>query len=51
MAKKMIVTSLAVFAFGFGSAPHSNAGTEMIEPLALPRRGTITRHHRLRRVL
>ncbi len=36
MAKKMIVTALAVLAFGFGYAPRSNAGTEMIEPYGAP---------------
>ena len=36
MRKKLIVTTLAVFAFGFGSALHSNAGTEMIEPYRAP---------------
>ena len=36
MGKQMIVTALAVFAFGFGSALRSNAGTEMIEPYRAP---------------
>jgi hypothetical protein len=36
MAKKIIVTAMAVFAFGFGSALRSNAGTEMIEPYRAP---------------
>ena len=36
MAKKMIVIALGVFAFGFGSAPRSNAGTDMVEPYRAP---------------
>jgi hypothetical protein len=36
MGKKTIVIALAVFAFGFGSAQRSNAGTEMIEPYRAP---------------
>ena len=36
MGKKIIVMALAVFAFGFGSALRSNAGTEMIEPYGAP---------------
>jgi hypothetical protein len=36
MGKKIIVTALAVFAFGFGSALRSNAGTDMIEPYNAP---------------
>jgi hypothetical protein len=36
MAKKMILTALAVSAFGFGFALRSNAGTEMIEPYRAP---------------
>ena len=36
MGTKMIVTGLAVLAFGFGSALRSNAGTEMIEPYGAP---------------
>lgn len=36
MGKQMIVTALAVLAFGFGSALRSNAGTEMIEPYRAP---------------
>ena len=36
MGKKIIVIALAVFAFGFGSAPRSNAGTEVIEPYRAP---------------
>ncbi len=36
MEKKIIVMALMVFAFGFGSALRSNAGTEMIEPYRAP---------------
>lgn len=36
MGKKFIATTLAVFAFAFGSALRSNAGTEMIEPYRAP---------------
>ena len=36
MGKKSIVITLAVFAFGFGSALRSNAGTDMIEPYNAP---------------
>jgi hypothetical protein len=36
MGKQMIVIALGVFAFGFGSALRSNAGTEMIEPYRAP---------------
>ena len=36
MGKKIIVIALAVFAFGFGSAPRSNAGTEIVEDLSAP---------------
>ena len=36
MAKKIIVTAMAVFAFGFGFALRSDAGTEMIEPYRAP---------------
>ena len=36
MGKKLIATALAVFAFAFGSALRSNAGTEMIEPYRAP---------------
>jgi hypothetical protein len=36
MGKKIIVMALMVFAFGFGSALRSNAGTEMIEPYSAP---------------
>ncbi|MGE5207730.1 MAG: hypothetical protein ACM3KL_00210 [Alphaproteobacteria bacterium] len=36
MGKKHIVIALAVFAFAFGSALCSNAGTEMVEPYRAP---------------
>jgi hypothetical protein len=36
MGKILIVMALAVFAFAFGSALRSNAGTEMIEPYRAP---------------
>ena len=36
MGKQMIVIAMVVFAFGFGSALRSNAGTEMIEPYRAP---------------
>jgi hypothetical protein len=36
MGRKIIVIALAVFAFGFGSALRSNAGTEVIEPYRAP---------------
>ena len=36
MRKKLIVIALVVFAFGFGSAVRSNAGTEVIEPYRAP---------------
>ena len=36
MGNKLIVIALAVFAFGFGSAVRSNAGTEVIEPYRAP---------------
>ena len=36
MRKKIIVTALAVLAFGFGAAQRSNAGTEVIEPYNAP---------------
>lgn len=36
MGKQMIVIALGVFAFGFGSALRSNAGTDMIEPYRAP---------------
>ncbi len=36
MGKKIIPIALAVFAFGFGSALRSNAGTEIVEPYRAP---------------
>ena len=36
MWKKFSVTALAVLAFGFASAPRSNAGTEIVEDLRAP---------------
>ena len=36
MVKKLIVIALMVFAFAFGSAVRSNAGTEIIEPYSAP---------------
>src|SRR4029077_6423325 len=36
MGKKIILIASMVFAFGFGSALRSNAGTEMIEPYRAP---------------
>jgi hypothetical protein len=36
MEKKLIVIALTVFAFGFGCAVRSNAGTEVIEPYSAP---------------
>jgi hypothetical protein len=36
MGKKTIVIASAVFAFGFGSAQPSNAGTETVEPYRAP---------------
>ena len=36
MGKKCFVVALAVFAFGFGTAPRSNAGTDMVEPYQAP---------------
>ena len=36
MGKKSFAIALAVFAFGFGSALRSNAGTDMIEPYRAP---------------
>jgi hypothetical protein len=36
MGKKCLFIALAVFAFGFGAALRSNAGTEMIEPYRAP---------------
>jgi hypothetical protein len=38
MGKKLIVITLAVFAFAFGCVLRSNAGTEMIEPYRAPAR-------------
>ena len=39
MGNKSFVIALAVFAFGFGSALLSNAGTDMIEPYRAPAPG------------
>jgi len=39
MGKKCFVMALAVFAFGFGTALRSNAGTDMVEPYQAPARG------------
>jgi hypothetical protein len=39
MGKKCLVIALAVLAFGFGTAPRSNAGTDMIEPYRAPAPG------------
>jgi hypothetical protein len=36
MVNRIIVIALTVLAFGFGSAPRSKAGTEMIEPYRAP---------------
>ena len=36
MGKKCFAMALAVFAFGFGIALRSNAGTDMIEPYRAP---------------
>jgi hypothetical protein len=36
MANKLMVITLAVFAFAFGTALRSNAGTEIIEPYRAP---------------
>jgi hypothetical protein len=36
MGKKCFVMALAVFAFGFGTALRSNAGTETVEPYRAP---------------
>jgi len=36
MGKKCFVIALVVFAFGFGTALRSNAGTDMIEPYRAP---------------
>jgi hypothetical protein len=38
MGKKIIIMALAMFAFGFGSALRSNAGTDMVEPYRAPAR-------------
>ena len=38
MGKKCFVMTLAVFAFGFGTALRSNAGTDMVEPYQAPAR-------------
>ena len=39
MEKKLVVITLAVFAFAFGTVLRSNAGTDMIEPYRAPARG------------
>jgi hypothetical protein len=39
MGKKCFVMALAMFAFGFGTALRSNAGTDMVEPYQAPARG------------
>jgi hypothetical protein len=36
MGKKRFVMGLAMFAFGFGTALRSNAGTDMVEPYSAP---------------
>ena len=36
MGKKCFVMALALFAFGFGTALRSNAGTDMVEPYRAP---------------
>jgi len=36
MGKKCFVMALAMLAFGLGSTPRSNAGTDMIEPYQAP---------------
>jgi hypothetical protein len=36
MGKKCFVMALAVFAFGIGTAPRSNGGTDMVEPYQAP---------------
>ncbi len=36
MQKKLIVIATVVCAFGFGSAPRLNAGTDMVEPYRAP---------------
>ena len=38
MGKKCLVVALAMFAFGFGTALRSNAGTDMVEPYQAPAR-------------
>jgi hypothetical protein len=38
MKKKLVLITLAVFAFAFGTAPRSNAGTDMVEPYRVPAR-------------
>ena len=38
MGKKCFVMALAMFAFGFGTALRSNAGTDMVEPYQAPTR-------------
>ena len=38
MGKKIIIMAFAMFAFGFGSAPRSNAGTDTVEPYRAPAR-------------
>jgi hypothetical protein len=38
MGKKIIIMALTMFAFGFGSALRSNAGTDMVEPYRAPAR-------------
>ena len=38
MGKKLVVITLAVFAFLFGSTPRLNAGTETVEPYRAPAR-------------
>lgn len=36
MGKRLLLMTLAVIAFAFGTAPCSNAGTEVIEPYRAP---------------
>ena len=36
MGKKCFIMALAMFAFGFGTALRSNAGTDMVEPYQAP---------------
>ena len=38
MGKKLFVIALGMFAFGFGSALRSNAGTDTVEPYRAPAR-------------